>query len=128
MSSVRFADWRAWFLAITTSEEGEEGNSHPKRFVEATSETLTPKERLQSITEDTDRGFLFVDNNHKVRWMHNLINFGGEQMRKENKVIALLGMSHEAYPFLLGGIFWYPLFTSKRSPKKASLTARRWSS
>ena len=108
MSNTRFAGWRAWFLATTKSEEGEEGNRHPERFVDATSEMLTPKERLQSITEDTDSVFLFLDNNHKVRLMHNLINFGGKQMRKENKVVALLGMSHEANPFLFEGIFWDP--------------------
>jgi hypothetical protein len=119
MSNTRFADWRAWFLAITKLEEGEEGNRHPDRFVDATSKTLTPKERLQSVTEDTDSVVLFVDNNnHKVRLMHNLINFGGKRMRKENKVVALLGMSHKANPFLLGGIFWDPPILLEKIPKE----------
>jgi hypothetical protein len=118
MSIARSADWRAWFLTITKSEEGEEGNRHPERFVDATSETLTPKERLQSITEDTDSVFLFVDNSHKVCLMHNLINFGGKRMRKEDKVVALRGMSHEADPFLLEGIFWDPPIHLEKIPKE----------
>jgi hypothetical protein len=117
MSNARFADWRAWFLAITASEEGAEGNRHPERFVEATSETLTAKERLQSITEDTDSVFLFVDIDKKVCLMHNLINFGGRRVRKEDKVVALLGMSHNAVPYLLEGSFWDPLIHLEKIPK-----------
>jgi hypothetical protein len=82
---------------------------HPQAFL---------KERLQSITEDIDSVFLFLDNNHKVCLMHNLFNFGGKRMRKENKVIALRGMSHEADPFLLEGTFWDPPILLEKIPKE----------
>ena len=92
-----FNDWGAKLLAWTTLEAGETGNKNLTTFCNATNlKSLFGEERLQMVLSTPEIMALAVTENKKIVVLHSMKNLGGTLICPKNKVVALLGISHDA--------------------------------
>ena len=96
-TTTQYNDWGAKLLEWTSSEAGEIGNKNLSAFCNATDSTsLSQEDRLKAITSTPEVLALAVVDEKKVIILHSIRNLGGTLIRPHDKVIALLGTSHDA--------------------------------
>ena len=81
--------WKQHFSSLAVNDQG---NQNLNEFSGAFSSKLSSEEKLRNLVEDMDSMFFAADGEKKVQSYHSLKNLGGTRLRKENKVIALLGV------------------------------------
>jgi len=81
--------WKQHFSSLAVNDQG---NQNLNEFSGAFSSELSSEEKLRNLVEDMDSMFFAADGEKKVQSYHSLKNLGGTRLRKENKVIALLGV------------------------------------
>jgi hypothetical protein len=124
-TTKQFNDWADKLLAWTTSEAGELGNKNLSAFCNATNPALSAEDRLKLIASTPDILALAVTENKKVVVLHSIKNMGGTLIRPNNKVVALLGTSHDVKPVVLNldsALKTYKARASKFEDIKTKLT------
>ena len=81
--------WKQHFSSLAVNDQG---NQNLSEFSEALRSELSRDARLRSLVEDTDSMFFAADEEKRIQSYHSLKNLGGTRLRKEHKVIALLGI------------------------------------
>ena len=95
--SKLFNNWREKILDWTKSDAGGAGNKNLRAFDLATDPSAgSQKTRLQAILSVPDALILGVGDGNKIILIHNAKNLGGTLLRPDDKVVALVGVSHEA--------------------------------
>jgi hypothetical protein len=93
----QYNDWAAKIIEWTESEEGEKGNQNLTAFCNATNpESLERDDRLKAITSTPGIIALAATEEKKIVVLHSIKNLGGSLIRRQDKVLALQGVSHDA--------------------------------
>jgi len=101
MSSLH-ANWNDKIHAFSISELGVAGNLSMGDFFQATDESFGHLELIRNLTIDENTVILAVIGEDKqLKLLHHPTDFGGKLTRKENKVVALEGLSTKAIIGLL---------------------------
>ena len=100
MTSLTPAQAQNWGDFFSTLATNDDANNNLVEFSLALISSESRNTRIKNITEENSV-ILTAGQNGKFQLLHSLIDLGGTRSRRENKVIALIGMGPRAAPVLL---------------------------
>ena len=103
---MKFTNWKDFLITAAVSNRGEEGNKIVRSYGEISSSKKSGDEKARALTEDPEAVLLFVDDENKLKILHNLIDFGGVRTRPEHKVIGLFGLTDKADAVVINEDLW----------------------
>ena len=115
-------NWKTKISFDATSARGAAGNKLLSIYPKISNGKGTTAVIVRGLTEDETGVLLHVNAENKLEILHNLKNLGGVRTRKEDKVVALLGLTETAKPVIIDPDLW-EIPINVRAPLEKNLIA-----
>ena len=89
MSTSLSTNWKQHYASLASNNDG---NKMMMNFSKSITESLSDKDKINALTEETDSVIFIADDQGSITVIHSPTKLGGTRSRPELKIVCLVGM------------------------------------